>query len=207
MFKGLKRFFLATGRRLKFAAANLPKARPAATYYWLLGQGQALHLLLLLATCSGCGLVEKALATLIAPNPELKRLEAQKETTSEGIEAIKDPAVDKEKAKQIVRLVESSQRQGHPSFFSAVVSGLYTEEGRRLAGEAVVALALLGVMAWKIGQTVVLGKALDSTILGVQEFRNKNPDKSDALKDILSGRHKGLPMDMSRRVAKVLKEV
>ncbi|MDO8137237.1 MAG: hypothetical protein Q6354_06310 [Candidatus Brocadiales bacterium] len=161
---------------------------------------------LLLATCSGCGLAEKALVTLIAPNPELERLEAQKETTKDGIEAIKDPAVGKEKAKQIVRLVESSQRQGHPSFFSAVVSGLYTEEGRRLAGLAVVALASLGAMGWKMAQATLLGRALDATILGVQEYRNIRPDGGQELKTILSRRHKGLPVDMARRVARVLKE-
>lgn len=175
-FKGLKRFFLPT-------------------VYCLLS-----------TVFLGCGLAEKALVTLIAPNPELKRLEAQKETTSEGIEAVKDPAVDKEKAKQIVRLVESSQRQGHPSFFGAVVSGLYTEEGRRLAGLAVVALASLGAMGWKMAQATLLGRALDATISGVQEYRNTRPDGGQELKTILSRRHKGLPVDMARRVARVLKE-
>ena len=218
-FKGLRRFSLATGFGRPTPVPIRYRARFRALPCTLVVQGgsplpPALPLLaagyLLLATCSGCGLAEKALVTLIAPNPELKRLEAQKETTKDGIEAVKDPAVDKEKAKQIVRLVESSQRQGHPSFFSAVVSGLYTEEGRRLAGLAVVALGSMIALGLRVASTWGLPGAFASTVKGIQDFKEGYAKDSLVRKDLnasLAKRHSGIRVNVVKKVKKILGEV
>ncbi|MDI6761049.1 MAG: hypothetical protein QMD05_09500 [Candidatus Brocadiaceae bacterium] len=160
----------------------------------------------LLTTCYGCGLMEKALMNAISPNPEIKRQEQETrryETVSANINQADTP----EKVKAQERTFYMASKQSHPSLWSSMVSGLYTEEGRRLAGVGVAFLASMGVMIWKVGQTVVLGKALDSTILGIQEYRNSKPDKGVDLKAVLSARHRGLPFDMAKRVSKVLKEI
>ena len=170
-----------------------------------------ISLLIICLTFSGCALVEKGLVNLLTPNPENKRIEAQTKATETAHRAINE-ANTPEKVKAHAEVHRMAGKQSHPSFFSSVVSGLYTEEGRRLAGVAVVALGLAGGFIWKTASTWGLPGKFANLVRGVQDVKEEYPKGSPErmrINNILKRRQQqsGIWAKMDKKVKKILGEV
>lgn len=166
---------------------------------------------LLLATCLGCGVMETAVMHAIAPNPEVTR---QKEETKryENASVKINEADTSEKVEAQERTFARVSKESHPSLWASVVSGLYTEEGRRLAGVTVVALGSMIALGLRVASTWGLPGAFRSVILGAQDIKeqySKGSPEREKINDILRRRQErsGVWASVNRKVKKVLGEV
>ena len=167
-------------------------------------------LIIICLTFSGCALIEKGLVNLITPNPENKRIEAQAKESETTHKAINEASTT-EKVKAHVEVHRMAGKQSHPSFFSSVVSGLYTEEGRRLAGLAVVALGSMIALGLKVASTWGLPGKFANLVKGVQDIKEEYPRGSPErmkINDILKRRQQqsGIWAKMDKKVKKILGE-
>lgn len=170
--------------------------------------------ILLLIAClsfSGCALVEKGIVNLLTPNPENKRIETEAQKDRDAYETIKDPNVDKEKAVMVKEIRLESGKQSHPSLYASVISGLYTEEGRRLAGVIMLALGSTIGLIFRIVQTWGLPGMVVNLIRGNQDVKEQYPKGSPErtrINDILRRRQEkaGLHAKIDKKVKKVLGE-
>lgn len=168
-----------------------------------------LRILLLIAclSFSGCGLMEKALMNAFAPNPEITRQKQETARYERATEAI-DTANTPEKVKAQERVFVVASKQSHPGLYASVISGLYTEEGRRLAGVAMVALGSMIALGLRVASTWGLPGMLASTVKGIQDFKEELP-KDDPIRARLnaklSARHSGKG-NMRNMVKKILGE-
>lgn len=163
-------------------------------------------LIILVALCVGCRALEGVGSKIFMPkNPELERVQQQHETARQAIDAMKDPSVDEAKARVIADMADVAAKHGKPTFFSAIVSALYTTEGRIIAVELMGLIATGAVLGWRL---IVNRTALASTIRGIQKARIASKQNSENIKAVLASEHakNGVGGFMQKRVAKVLGE-
>ena len=162
---------------------------------------------LLAMLCGGCKALEGIGSKIFMPkNPELERVEQQHMTARHAIDAMKDPSIDEGKAQVIADTANYAGKHSKPTFFSAIVSALYTTEGRVIAVELVGLIATGAVLGWRL---LVNRSALASTIRGIQQIRKSpTPHDGESAKVVLASEHakSGMGGFMKRRVAKVLGE-
>ena len=154
--------------------------------------------------------MEKGLVNLFTPNPENKRIEAQAKATETAHRAINE-ANTPEKVKAHAEVHRMAGKQSHPAFFSSVVSGLYTEEGRRLAGVAVVALGSMVALGLRVASTWGLSGKFVNLVRSVQDIKEEHPKGSlerTRINDILKRRQQqsGIWAKMDKKVKKILGE-
>ena len=169
-----------------------------------------ISLLIICLAFSGCALVERGLVNLITPNPENKRIEAQAKATETAHQSINE-ATTPEKVKAHIEVHRVASKQSHPSFFSSVVSGLYTEEGRRLAGVTVLAFGSMIALGLKVASTWGLPGAFTNLVRGVQDVKEEYPKGSPErmrINNILKRRQQqsGIWAKMDKKVKKILGE-
>lgn len=160
---------------------------------------------------AGCGpLMEAVLKNSFVKNPEDVRQKEETKRESTTQENLLKADTEK-KVEAIAKIHEVTLRKSHPSFFSSVVSIVYTEEGRRLAGMAALVLGSLIALGVKTASTWGLPGMLATAVRNIQDIKEQHPKGSperQKINDLLKQRQEraGVWIQMNRRMKKILGE-